>query len=86
MNTNNPASEGTSSLLAASPDMIRVSDVARRLGIAKKTAYDLLTRRALAFHRIGRLVRVRVADLASFITASRVEPRDPQPYGRRRSN
>ena len=86
MNTNNPASEESSSSLAALPDMIRVSDVARRLGIAKKTAYDMLSRRALPFHRIGRLVRVRAADLASFITASRVEPRDPYQHARPRSH
>lgn len=69
--------------VAVHPDsFLTADDVASTLGIAKTSVYDRLSRGDLAYHRIGRLVRIRRNDLDAFITRTRVEVRPPNRYGR----
>jgi excisionase family DNA binding protein len=48
--------------------LLTVPDVAQRLGVGKDYAYDLVTRGGLPHVRIGRLIRVRPAQLARWVS------------------
>ena len=53
----------------ASP-LLTATDVADRLGIARKTVYDMIReKRVPGVVQIGRLVRIRSADLETWIEA-----------------
>lgn len=62
-------------------DFLTVPEVADRLGIHKSVLYGWLSRRVIAFHRVGRLIRVREADVASYILHNRVEAQPLPQYG-----
>lgn len=47
--------------------LLTASDVARRLNMAKSGVYALLARGDISHFRIGRLVRIREADLDAFL-------------------
>ncbi|MDD2786019.1 MAG: helix-turn-helix domain-containing protein [Patescibacteria group bacterium] len=66
-----------------STGLLTATDVARRLNITRTGVYALLARGDVPHFRIGRLVRVREADLDSFLARCRVAPvpRIPQLYG-----
>lgn len=57
------------------PQFLTAEQVGRELGITKTSVYDRLARGDLAYHRIGRLVRILRQDLDAFIARTRVEPR-----------
>lgn len=57
-------------------DFLTPEEVAKRLGVGKASVYNWLSRKELAYHKLGRLVRIRPADVDVFLAANRVE-RDP---------
>lgn len=57
---------------------LTADEVGRELGIATTSVYDRLSRGDLAYHRVGRLVRVRRHDLDAFIARTRIEARPPR--------
>ncbi|MDD2786025.1 MAG: helix-turn-helix domain-containing protein [Patescibacteria group bacterium] len=65
-----------------STGLLTAADVARRLNMATSGVYALLARGELAHLRIGRLVRVREADLDVFLGKCTVAPvaRTPHLY------
>lgn len=54
-------------------NLLTVSEVASRLRVHKSVLYEWLSRRVIAFHRVGRLIRLREADVAEFIQRNRVD-------------
>jgi len=65
-----------------STSLLTASDVARRLNMAKSGVYALLARGEISHFRIGRLVRIREADLDAFLGNCHIAPvsRSPHPY------
>ena len=59
------AAPHTSSL----PRLLSVSTVANELSVSTKTVRRLIERGALPCRRVGRLVRIRSADLAQFVAS-----------------
>ena len=62
--------------------MLRVAEVAERLGASQKFVRGLLARRELASHRIGRVVRVSERDLQEYLRRARVPARGEREVGR----
>ena len=52
-------------------NLLRASDVARRLNISRSLAYQLLQQGVIPVVRIGKLIRVLEGDLEAFIFNSR---------------
>jgi excisionase family DNA binding protein len=65
-----------------SDEFMTAEDVGRHLGIAKTSVYDRLARGDLAYHRVGRLVRIRRHDLDAFIARTRVEAQPSRSHAR----
>lgn len=63
-------------------DLLSPGQVAGALGIARTALYSLLARRVLPHHRVGRLIRLRERDVASYLAGTRVEARPRRPYVR----
>ena len=63
-------------------DLITAADVASRLGVAKSAVYEWIARRDIAHHRVGRLIRIREADVAEFLNRNRVDYAPRRRYGR----
>lgn len=57
-------------------DLMSPWDVSRRLGIGKRSVYHRLASGDLAYHRVGRLVRIRNHDLNAYLARTRVEARN----------
>ena len=55
--------------MAPLPTLLSVSAVAIELSISTKTVWRLIWRGALPSCRVGRLVRIRSADLEQFVTS-----------------
>lgn len=51
-------------------DIVNVADVCKMLRISKQTAYTLIRSGELPSKRIGRIYRIRKADVISFLKAS----------------
>ena len=51
------------------PTLLSVSTVANELSVSTKTVRRLIERGALPCCRVGRLVRIRSADLAQFVAS-----------------
>jgi excisionase family DNA binding protein len=54
--------------------MLTVEQAATRLGTSPRFVRRLIAERRIAFHRVGRLVRITESDLVAFVDAGRVEP------------
>jgi excisionase family DNA binding protein len=54
------------------PDWLGTTEAAHYLGLTPRTLYRLIDDGALPAYRIGRVIRVRVADLDDYIEASRI--------------
>jgi excisionase family DNA binding protein len=64
-------------------DFLTVTEVAMHLGVAKTAIYGWLARGDIAYHRVGRLVRIRRADVDAYLERNRVEHRPTtRAYGR----
>ena len=62
-------------------DFLSAQQVARELGVAKTSVYECLARGELAFHRIGRSIRIHRHDIDAFLNRTRVDVRPSQSYG-----
>jgi len=54
-------------------DLLSPRDVARRLGVGKTAMYDWIARGEIRHVRVGRLIRVREADVVSYLNRNTVE-------------
>jgi excisionase family DNA binding protein len=64
-------------------DFLTVEEAARRLGIAKSALYEWLAHGVIAHHRVGRLIRIREADVVAYLARVRVEANPSPQYVRR---
>jgi excisionase family DNA binding protein len=53
---------------------LTVAEAAEHLNTSVRFVRRLIAERRIAFHRVGRHVRIAVADLDAFVAAGRVEP------------
>ncbi len=60
----------------AAPEIewLSTQDAARRLGITPRTLYRFIDLGELPAYRLGRVIRLKADDVATFIEASRIEP------------
>ena len=49
-------------------------EAAERLGIVPRTLYRLIDEGSLPAYRLGRVIRLKEADLAAFLERNRVQP------------
>lgn len=64
-------------------DFITAREAATRMRVSKAALYEWLRRGELQSYRVGRLVRIREADIAVYLDARRTEAPPRHPYGRR---
>jgi excisionase family DNA binding protein len=64
-----PNAPGPAPQMAPLPTLLSVSAVAIELSVSTKTVWRLIWRGALPSCRVGRLVRIRSADLAQFVAS-----------------
>lgn len=55
-------------------EWLSTADAAARLGITPRTLYRFIDHGELPAYRFGRVIRVKAADIETFIEASRIEP------------
>lgn len=55
-------------------EWLSTQDAARRLGITPRTLYRFIDLGDLPAYRLGRVIRLKADDVATFIDASRIEP------------
>jgi excisionase family DNA binding protein len=56
---------------------LKVAEAADYLNTSVRFIRRLIAERRIAFHRVGRHVRIAVADLDAFVLEGRVEPTTP---------
>lgn len=61
--------------------MLTVGEAAERLGTSPRFVRRLIAERRIAFHKIGRHVRIAGSDIQEYIHAGRVEPSDVRTGG-----
>ncbi len=57
-----------------STELLTVSQAAVRMGMSARYVRRLVAERRIAFHRLGRSVRIAVHDLEAHLESGRVEP------------
>src|SRR5262249_10940860 len=57
-----------------SRELLSVEEAAEVLGMSTRYVRRLVAERLIAFHKLGRSVRIARADLAAYVEAGRVEP------------
>ena len=73
----NPPSNPPSDPAEPRPDAdewISSQEAARRLGVTTRTLYRFIDQGDLAAYRMGRVIRLRTADLDAFLDAARIRP------------
>lgn len=55
-------------------EMLTIEQSAERLNMSVRYVRRLIAERRIAFHKIGRSVRLKATDIAAFVDAGRVEP------------
>lgn len=55
-------------------DMLTVPAAARRMGMSETYVRRLVAERRIAFHKMGRSVRIAPADVAAHVEQARVDP------------
>jgi excisionase family DNA binding protein len=70
---------GPPAAMPQSENVLTVAEAAKRLKVARKTVYELVTRGELGHHRIGRAIRILPADIDAYQRqeAEAVRPRPP---------
>lgn len=56
---------------------LTLAEAAAYLNVSQRLMRRLVAERRIAFHKLGHLLRFRVADLDRFLAAGRVEPAEP---------
>ena len=54
--------------------LLTIEEAADVLGMSARHVRRLVAERRIAFHKLGRSVRIAQADLAAYVEATRVEP------------
>ena len=57
---------------------LTLSEAAAYLNVSQRFMRRLVAERRIAFHKLGHLLRFRVADLDTFLSDGRVEPGPPR--------
>lgn len=57
-------------------DWLGTRKAAERMGVTSRTLYKLIDVGEVAAYKFGRVIRVKAADIDTFIAASRIEPGD----------
>jgi excisionase family DNA binding protein len=57
-----------------SQELLRVEEAAEVMGMSARHVRRLVAERQIAFHKLGRSVRIARADIVAYVEASRVEP------------
>ena len=60
--------------MAGGPVWMSTEDAARRLGVATKTVYRFIDRGELLAYRIGRVIRLKEADIEAYEASCQIEP------------
>jgi len=55
-------------------EWLSTQEAARRLGVTPRTLYRFIDQGDLPAYRLGRVIRLKKADVDAFIEASRIEP------------
>lgn len=55
-------------------ELLTIEEAASRIGMSARYVRRAVAERQIAFHRLGRAIRIDPADLATFVHAGRVEP------------
>jgi excisionase family DNA binding protein len=59
---------------SAEIEWLSTQEAARRLGITTRTLYRFVDQGELPAYRMGRVIRLKAADVDSFIEGSRIQP------------
>lgn len=83
MNETTSATAERVSSIALPADLLTPNEAARKLRTSKAALYEWLARGDIRHYRVGRLVRIREADLAEYLERRRNEPpARPSRYGK----
>lgn len=55
-------------------EILTVEEAAQRIKMSTRYVRRLVAERRIAFHKVGRSVRIKASDLAAHVEAGRVEP------------
>jgi excisionase family DNA binding protein len=55
-------------------ELLTINEAATRMGMSIRHVRRLVAERRIAYHRLGRSIRLDAADVAAYIAAGRVEP------------
>jgi excisionase family DNA binding protein len=55
-------------------DWLNTQEAARRLGITTRTLYRFIDEGAVPAYKMGRVIRIKQADLDAFIETTRIQP------------
>ena len=61
---------------SAGDEWLGTQDAARRLGVTSRTLYRFIDEGSIPAYKLGRVLRLRVADVEAFLEAQRVQPGD----------
>ena len=61
-------------VLVLPAELLTIEEAAHRIGMSVRYVRRAVAEREIAFHRLGRSIRIDPADLAAFVQAGRVEP------------
>ncbi len=64
----------TEPILSPSNEWLSTQEAANRLGIKTRTLYRLIDEGKLGAYKIGKLIRLRPADIEAFLESARVPP------------
>ena len=56
------------------PAWVSSSEAAERIGVTARTLYRFINEGPLTAYRFGRVIRVRPADIATFVENNRIQP------------
>jgi excisionase family DNA binding protein len=59
--------------VSESGDLLRIEEAAEVMGMSARHVRRLVTERQVAFHKLGRSVRIARADIAAYLESGRVE-------------
>lgn len=61
-------------MASADIEWLSTQEASRRLGITTRTLYRFVDQGELPAYRMGRVIRLKATDVATFIEGSRIEP------------
>lgn len=66
------------------PELVRIEDIAKALGITERHVRRLVDERRIPFVKVGFFIRFEPAQVARWVASQRVEPPGPARHARRR--